>query len=221
MFIKYGTNRKLPHGKDFSLLAGFQIDLLKEMRMSLESTLNEERERLEDLIKESKAEQFESDYDYHSYLDSIYDDFMQASLIENMLKLLIVVRLYIIVELTTKHVLKWLIQDIKKENKDQLIRKASKWESLKKIYKKYGVNLNDISEFNVINELRCLNNAIKHGGYVGEQLTQFPIWKNELKKEINVDKIDLERFYNSIPKFIFDLVEKANAAPTTNSTLYS
>jgi len=221
MFVKYGNNRKLPHGEEFSILAEFQIDLLKEMKMSLESSLNEERKQLEKLVKGLKAEQYESDYDYHSHLGSICDDFIQTNEIENIMKLLIVVRLYIIVELTTKRVLKWLIQDRKKENQDQLFRKVSKWENLKKIFKKFGVNLNDISDFNVINELRCLNNAIKHGGYVDEELAQFPIWKNELKKEINADKIGLEGFYNSVPKYIFDLVEKANAGSTANSTIFS
>jgi len=73
-----------------------------------------------------------------------------------------------------------------------------------------GLDLSEVSEFSVIDELRCLNNVIKHGGYVDKTLSAFLGWKDDIEEEIDVDKIELEKFYISIPKYIHDTAEKIN-----------
>jgi hypothetical protein len=54
---------------------------------------------------------------------------------------------------------------------------------------------------------RPLHNAIKHGGLVDEEFSKFAVWSNDIR-EINTTKIDLERYYEAIPKYIFDFTEK-------------
>ena len=48
-----------------------------------------------------------------------------------------------------------------------------------------------------VNELRCLNNAIKHGRRVSEKLAEFPLWKHKKGDELG----DLERHYLRLRPF--------------------
>lgn len=61
-----------------------------------------------------------------------------------------------------------------------------------------------------VDELRCLNNAIKHDGYVSSQLAKFPHWKNEKGEELsNLDSV-IPRLREAADAYIEDLMHKAD-----------
>lgn len=63
-----------------------------------------------------------------------------------------------------------------------------------------------------VNELRCLNNAIKHGRRVNGKLADFSRWKNKKGKELG----DLESHYNRlrplVERYLEDLTERLRKA---------
>ena len=63
-----------------------------------------------------------------------------------------------------------------------------------------------------VNELRCLNNAIKHERKVGDELAKFPLWQNKEDAELG----DLENHYYRLQPFakqyLEDLTKRLNNA---------
>ena len=54
---------------------------------------------------------------------------------------------------------------------------AFKFAQVKALFLKYsGVKLASLQHYGAIDELRCLNNAIKHNGVVGKELSAFQGW---------------------------------------------
>ena len=69
-----------------------------------------------------------------------------------------------------------------------------------------------------VNELRCLNNAIKHERQVGDELAKFPLWQNKEGNELG----DLESHYNRLRPFakqyLEDLTERLKNAKIPSSS---
>ena len=211
MYRSSYSNKKLPKPENFSLLVEFEIELLKEMVMSLELNLNEVRDSIKAEIEKASPEQYDSEYDYLSHMDSLNDEIVQLIEVADISKKLAVVGLYMIVENFTKRIMKCLYHDLDEKTRKKKLHYLYIWDVLKKeLNNLCGLDLSEVSEYSVIDELRCLNNDIKHSGYVGEDLSAFLSWKDDIEKEIDVDKIELEKFYISIPKYIHDMVEKIN-----------
>ena len=54
-----------------------------------------------------------------------------------------------------------------------------------------------------VDELRCLNNAIKHERKVGDELAKFPLWQNKEDDELG----DLESHYHILRPFAKQYLE--------------
>jgi len=61
-----------------------------------------------------------------------------------------------------------------------------------------------------IDELRCINNAIKHDGYVGEELARFPNWAQLENQELGNLGHLYRAFRADAESYISDLVTKAD-----------
>lgn len=68
-----------------------------------------------------------------------------------------------------------------------------KWEDLKNFLKLKGINLNKIENYNEINELREVNNAIKHSHILKSRIVPL-----ELKNKENIKFVDVLKFYKRI-----------------------
>ena len=209
MSISSYRNKKITKPEYFSLFVEFEIENLKEMVSSLELNLNGLRDGIKTEIKEASPKQYDSEHDYLSHMDSLNDEIVQLKEVEDISKKLAAIGLYMIVENVTKNIFKWLYHDLDERTKKKKIRVLHRWDVLKKeLYNFCALDLSDVSEYSVVDELRCLNNVIKHSGYVNEKLSSFSNWQNDLGKEIDTEKIDLDKFCESIPKYIHDLAEK-------------
>jgi hypothetical protein len=71
--------------------------------------------------------------------------------------------------------------------------------------KKRGVKIKELPSFRCFDKLRCINNAIKHGGVVGKELAKYSGW---IKKEnlLNID-VAFERLAPGCVSFISELVQ--------------
>jgi len=76
-----------------------------------------------------------------------------------------VVALYSRVEIHTKRMCEIAIEAV---NRSDLFR----WKSLKKVLLRNSIDLTKVACYSEVNQLRCLNNAIKHGETVSEELEE-------------------------------------------------
>jgi len=111
---------------------------------------------------------------------------------------LAVVALYIKLELRIKVVCRIALPELE-------AGKLYKIDYLEKGLKKRGVKIRKLPSFRSFDELRCINNAIKHGGVVGEGLAKYSGW---VKKEdlLNID-VAYERLAPGCVSFISELVQ--------------
>ena len=47
---------------------------------------------------------------------------------------------------------------------------------MKKSLKDQGIDIEKLPNFSGMNETRCINNDIKHNGFVGKELAKYPNW---------------------------------------------
>jgi hypothetical protein len=87
------------------------------------------------------------------------------------------------------------------------IRNAASIRRLRAFLKRQGINLSRIPHFRAVNELRLLNNAIKHAGDVTLELAnECPRWKQG--EELTGLGAAYERLKGHVPSYIFRLAER-------------
>jgi len=183
------SNKKLPNPKYFSILAEIEIIHLKEMMSSINLYLKGVQDDIKATAEKAKPEQYDSKHEYLSRMDSLTDELIQIKEVEDISKKLVTIGLYMIVENITKRIFKWLYYDLDERTKKKKIWILYKWDMLKKeLYNLCNFDLSDVSEYSIVNELRCLNSVIKHSGYVDKCLSFFFNWQSDLGKEIDTKK---------------------------------
>lgn len=86
-----------------------------------------------------------------------------------------------------------------------LIKKIFKFKELKKSLKDKNIDLEAIVNFHAMNELRCLNNSIKHSNMVNNELAEYEGWEeNERLKNLTSAYIRLSPLCN---KYLQTLIE--------------
>lgn len=149
-------------------------------------------DKLFDLIKESYKTEISNDQlyyndeysieEYNSYLCEIY-----------------IIALYKKTEINLKSIAV-LIWSADKE-------KLFLFNQLKSVYKKNGIDLESIRSFNKLDELRLINNCIKHSGFIDEKLHQNNSkWKE--KKKIKISEKEIQRLEKHLSIFYKDLIKR-------------
>ena len=99
-------------------------------------------------------------------------------------------------------------------------RRAYKHEKFKKDLLRLNIEDTKVRCAQSVNELRCLNNAIKHERRVGKELADFSRWKNKKGDKLG----DLESHYHRLrplaERYLEDLTKRLKNAkgPSTSST---
>lgn len=133
--------------------------------------------------------------------DYLADDLYQLDKISDLTDQLSIIALYRVVELMTGRMLAH-------EFGSAARRKASDVRQLRHYLRQHkSFDLETLPHYRAINELRLLNNAIKHSGRVTDKLAnEFPRWKNGDK----LSGLDAayDRLSPKVPKYIFRLAER-------------
>jgi len=191
----------------------------------IESLARMEIEKVELFIENSKAQfqkknieidqafssisrsQFLSDFDFNSYVDTFADEAYMLKEVLNLSEQLAVVALYRIVEIRTTTALSMF------GNKAKQKKRIFKSNEITNVLKSdFGIKMSLLKHYNVIDELRLINNTIKHSGEVSKQLYKYG-WNQNDKLEISSTK--LENFINKIPEYIYDFVDKLSIASSS------
>lgn len=149
----------------------------------------------EELTKNGCPEDEVDDYlDEQKYRNRVF-----AELTRNLLAVLI----YSEIEKDLKQILIFFIQ-----KKD--ILKVHKLEELKKLFKEHlEINLAEITDFSKVDEIRLVNNCVKHDGRVSKRLADInSYWKEKKREEIKVTSEKLEEFIKGKENFFKDLIQK-------------
>lgn len=187
--------------KIFESLSRIEIDYIDKLLEQIENQNHSDSNKLKKSLDKAKPEKFLSDNDYNSYVDSLIDDFDILKEVNLLSSQLAIVALYRIVEIRTKSILKRHL----KNSRD--IKAVFRIENLIKLLKKeFGIELNKVKGFSKIDELRCLNNSIKHQGVVSAELSNFNGWK--LNEKIGDTTDNYNSFAKVVPSYLFSLCEQ-------------
>ncbi|GLT20177.1 hypothetical protein GCM10007938_39600 [Vibrio zhanjiangensis] len=83
---------------------------------------------------------------------------------------------------------------------------SHRWNVVEQNLSNFGVNVTAISSYGNINELRVVNNKIKHLYYVDEQLSQFENFNGCQGQSLNSIDFDLQRYISSSYHFLIALI---------------
>ncbi len=76
--------------------------------------------------------------------------------------------------------------------------------------KQIGITKQGVESWKAVDELRCLNNAFKHGGYVEGSLAKYDAWTSRLGEEISNVDVEYPRLRKAAEEYIKDLVSQAS-----------
>lgn len=125
------------------------------------------------------------------------DHYIESKSLE-LVKKLQIVGFYLTIEKSIKDIMK--LSDLFDEDE---INYSFRINDLKKSFKNKACDLKQLNGFIEFDELRCINNCIKHGGYVGSELAVYGNWIENQKLE-KLDeayyrlKDDVQIFINNI-----------------------
>lgn len=168
-------------------------EFISHLNQSFDKKLN----ILDNQYNSASVKDVEDPRDLDAYKDHL-EDIMMGTYTSKMLgHELSIIALYKRVEIKTGKIAKRILS----------IPDKTKLSYIKNLIKSLPFEINTVKDYDSFNELRLLNNAIKHGGVVNNELAkEYPCWKNgeELK--------DLGKAYSrllpGVKNYVTDLVEK-------------
>ena len=83
-----------------------------------------------------------------------------------------------------------------------------KWYVMMNLLKNNGVELGKLEGYDAVNQLRIVNNNIKHSSNIAEKTKKIPYWKHET----NFTYKNIDTFYNSIHKLIIKFMKDLGEA---------
>jgi hypothetical protein len=177
-------------------------ETLDQFRDHLEASLRNREKSLEKEYSSLTEDQFEDPGDIDGYRMHLEDQAYFASEVRKLSHELCIVALYRQVELHTKRVAK---RNFPSLDEQQLFNIA-------KMKAAFPFKLEALSQFVALDELRLLNNAIKHEGLVSDELAKsFPSWKIGEKLD------DLDKNYERLLPLVQDYVKAFVSAAYANS----
>ena len=173
-----------------------ETNALDEFRVHLEASLNRSSKNITDEYESVTESQFENSVDMECYKGMLEDQFFMLDEVRKLANELSITALYKHIELHTKRVIKRYYPSIPDNT----------FSNVTELQKELPFKLKSLDEYDAVNELRLINNSVKHQGVVSKQLSNaYPtLWTvgEELK---NLDST-YDRLYPKIKKYIISLV---------------
>lgn len=173
------------------------LEEIDEFQLHLNKAVDKKIKKLElefDNITEDDVEDPEYFMDYKEQLNEGMMLTYSAKLLGFELR---IIALYKKIEIKLKKVIEHKVSDPRSLN----------FSFIRNVKKVIDFEIEDVNGYESFNELRLINNAIKHGGYVSKELSDiYPNWKSddELK---DLDKA-YDRLLPGVTNYVSDFVEK-------------
>lgn len=187
---------KINLGLDNFILSYYktEFDCIKSYFQKLSDSVQSEKDRLQSLADFLKSKGADDDY----IADSLDDDSFTVNFFETNTYNFAIVFLYSECE-------KLLKQDYRILTYKNA-KKMFKFDILKDLYKEEEIDISSFANFSKINELRLLNNSIKHDGYPSDELYKINHVRWKKDKKIELTYFEIETFLDETEKFFDDLV---------------
>ncbi|WP_335911910.1 MULTISPECIES: hypothetical protein [Shewanella] len=178
------------------------LDDINEFQSHLNNAVDHKIKKLEAEYDTVTQENFADPDDLIPYKEHLNDVMMSVYSAKVLGYELSIIALYKKVEIKTKKIIEARVPNPKAKNLS------------------YFNNLCDVLPFDIkfvngyesFNELRLINNSIKHGGYVSSELaTSYPDWKEE--DELKDLEKAYERLLPGVESYVYDLVSKIYEIP--------
>jgi len=211
-WFKKDKNQALPWPYTYELRAKLEIEVLRKFFELVSQQKKEQEIHLGQLYRQSANDMPESSEDLEEDLEGLCDEFWMLDLAENQAQRLAIVGLYRIVELCTRNMFLWIYY-----GQEEKLKSLHRWKSQKlRLREDFEYDLQTTRDYAAVDELRCLNNVIKHNdGIVDAELAGFPNWKKA--EEIKNLWEAFERLAPSVPVYVKDLAEKLNERRIRNA----
>jgi len=197
----------LPYPDIYKVLSQIRVDALRHLLLSISSQLLTERQGLESKINEIKKDDFDTDISYQWYIDDLSDTFHTLKDIESEAAKLSIIGLYRDLESNTISIFKWLYG--KDEKKLKKLHRFDEQE--KHLINDFGFDVRSLSKYKKIDELRLINNAIKHNECkVTAELKKYNRWREIIEIKNFLELFD--EFCEIIPQYLKELVIQINKA---------
>lgn len=172
-----------------------EVDAIEEFRIHLNVSLDRSKKRIQKEYSALEPSQFEDEFDLESYQGMLDDEIFMLEEVKKLADELSITALYKHIELHIKRVTKRHLPSIS----------DASLSDMGKLKKALPFNIENVTEYSSFNELRLINNSIKHAGEVSKQLAStFPNWV-EGEKLSNLNDA-YERLLPGIRKYISALV---------------
>jgi hypothetical protein len=154
------------------LLKLFDHDVIDRLLEGIASHAVSERKNLSTQANEiAKATDVSSD-DKFFLQDALSDEVYFLEEVEKLSNELAIIALYKKMEITTKRAVSIAFPKVPTHS-------LFKVNHLKKSLLRQGVDITSLAHYRAMDEVRCLNNSIKHDGTVGTELAAYPAWKKK------------------------------------------
>lgn len=183
---------RIDYPQIFKSVAQIEIDLIDQYWNVLKTGYLDKAENKKERLTENYAQ------DDEELKQVIYEELHQLDEVFSYGELLLILGLYRVVELTSKNI-------FKRYTSISNDRKLTNIGNQKRIFKKKtSKSLKKIPTYEYIDELRQLNNCIKHSGKVDQNLSNnFPRW-TEGDKIKNVQET-YQRLKPKVPEYLYNI----------------
>lgn len=176
----------------------FDLETLEEFQRHFESSVAGRKKSLQSEYGGLTADQFEDPEDLPNYQSHLEDEFFSLDEVQQLGYELCIVALYKQVELHTKQVVK---RNFPSVDEKALFNFA-------KLKAALPFKIGKLKNYAAVNELRLINNAIKHEGRVSKELAKYyPIWK--AGEKLDGLEFALNRLSPLLQKYVEEFVTAA------------
>ena len=152
------------------LLKDFDYQVIDQLIYGVGSFTAQEQQKLSAEAKKIQSQPDEEGVDKAWLIDMLGDDHFFLDEAKKLSHELAIVALYKKVEISTKRAIKFAYPDVDE-------RSLFKIKDLKSTLKVRGINIEKLPSYSGMDEIRCINNDIKHNGVVGKELAAYSGWE--------------------------------------------
>lgn len=185
-----------------SLSADYDEEVISQMYVFGQNAAKQQYSELEKRAKKIENDNQLSNDEMILLIDCLSDENHENKQTVELISEMQIVALFKSAEIAIKKMMKYSGLFTDKE-----LRNAYMFTKLTEAVKnKLGLDLNTLNGYAAFDELRLINNGIKHSGLVSDDLAKYPNWRKGAK--IGAFHENYQRLYQDVRKFVFDFRDK-------------
>lgn len=182
------------------MLKYFDNEVIDRLLNSIDNYTDQQTKKISNEYQEIQLKPPHEETDKEFHLGMLDDENFFLDEVKKLSYELAIIALYKKLEITTKRVVKAAYSDISEKK----LSKLSNIENLEKYLEDKGINIKSFKCYNAINEVRLLNNTIKHSGIVGGQLAAYSGWN----EGDSLENYDIKTAYLRLAPLCFRYIEE-------------